>query len=288
MQSVDKLGDNPVHTMLVLLSMVFTVGTAVSGSPTQASQPANNPATNIVTLNVGDKVTLKLAYIPAGTFLMGSPAAEQHRFKDGFKDETQHEVTISKPFYMGICLVTQEQYQQLMGKNPSKFKAPLNPVENLTWDDAVEFCKALSARTGKSLRLPTEAQWEYACRAGSTTAYCNGDTPEDLKAVGWCSYDGKWGSAKAPKPVGSLQPNAWGLYDMHGNLWEYCADWYAADSYANTKRSDPQGPDTGTHRVVRGGPWNDYPRDCRSAKREKRTPSSKSFSGGFRVVLDEN
>ena len=270
------------NTVLAIIVLVGAVSAAVAG----AQVPATQPAGNTITLDLGGTVTLKLAPIPAGKFLMGSLAAEQSRFKDGFKDETQHEVTIRKPFHMGIYLVTQEQYQQVMGKNPSKFKGPSNPVENVTWDDAVEFCKKLSAKTGKSLRLPTEAQWEYACRAGSTTAYCNGDTVEDLKKVGWASYDGKWGSAKTTKPVGSLQPNAWGLYDMHGNLWEYCADWYAADAYANPNRIDPQGPETGTMRVVRGGPWNDFPRDCRSAKREKRPPGSKSFSGGFRVVLD--
>jgi formylglycine-generating enzyme required for sulfatase activity len=274
----------------VVLGVFIAMVGGVSKESTAQGQPANPPGVaggQELTLDLGDKITLKLAHIPSGKFIMGSPATEQRSFEDGFKDESpQHEVTISKPFYIGVYLVTQEQYQQVMGKNPSKFKVPLNPVENITWDDAVEFCKKLSAKTGKSLRLPTETQWEYACRAGSTTAYCNGDTLDDLKKVGWCSYDGKWGSAKAPKPVGSLQPNAWGLYDMHGNLWEYCADWYAADSYANAKRIDPQGPDAGTQHVVRGGPWNDYPRDCRSAKREKRPPGSKSSSGGFRVALD--
>jgi formylglycine-generating enzyme required for sulfatase activity len=274
---------------ILATTFLAAVGVAIglADARSSATQPTTSSSVDTVTVDLGNAISLKLARVPTGKFLMGSTPAEQNLFKDGFKDESpQHEVTISKSFGIGVYLITQEQYQQVMGNNPSKFKAPLNPVENVSWNDAVEFCGKLSAKTGKVFRLPTEAEWEYACRAGSPTAYGNGDTIEDLKKVAWCSYDGKWGSAKAPKPVGSLAPNAWGLYYMHGEMWEYCSDWYAPDAYANAKPVDPHGPDAGTQHVVRGGPWNDFPRDCRSAKREKRPPEKKSFSSGFRVLLE--
>jgi formylglycine-generating enzyme required for sulfatase activity len=233
-------------------------------------------------LDLGGGIKLDLVLAPPGKFVMGSPGTEKKRVKN---EGPLHEVTISKAFYVGVYEVTQEQYEAVMGANPSKFKGPKNPVEGVNWDDAVKFCQKLSAKVGKTIRLPTEAEWEYACRAGSKTAFCNGDELEDLKKVGWCSYDGKWGSAQTTKPVGSFQPNAWGLYDMHGNVWEWCSDWYA-ETYADTGKVDPQGPESGKFRVIRGGVWNDFPHDCRSAKREWREPGKRTNGFGIRVVME--
>jgi len=267
------------------LSLAIVVCACSALKAEVAVQPSSQKA---LELELGNQLVLKLVQIPAGKFLMGSPPAEKKRVKC---EGPQHEVTLTKPFYMGVYMVTQEQYAQVMGHGPThawRFteacKGPHNPVEGLTWDDAVEFCKTLSAKSGKTVRLPTEAEWEYACRAGTTTAYCNGDDEEGLKQVGWCSYDGKWASAKSCKPVGTFAPNAWGLYDMHGNVWEWCSDWYA-DSYKDAKSVDPQGPDSGTARVIRGGVWFDFPWDCRSAKRESRPPAGKVASYGVRIVI---
>ena len=252
-------------------------------------------------LDLGNNVKMRLVLIPAGKFMMGSPATEAGR---GSNEGPQHEVTISKPFYMGAFEVTQEQYEQVMGVNPSGFKGAKNPVETVSWDDAVEFCKKLSARTGKKVMLPTEAQWEYACRAGTTTAFHTGDAlepgqdnaafpsnPSVLdRIMAWLGIS----SAKKTiqtTPAGSFPPNGLGLYDMHGNVWEWCSDWYD-DSYANlpagqagAKNQDPAGPDSGSQRVLRGGCWGSLPLYCRSALRYGVIPDFRSSFGGFRVVV---
>ncbi|MCY2928851.1 MAG: formylglycine-generating enzyme family protein [Planctomycetota bacterium] len=231
-----------------------------------------------LTLDLGNKVTMKLVLTPAGTFMMGSPESEKDRLAD---EGPQHEVIISKAFYMGACEVTQEQYQAVMGKNPSRFKGAKNPVEQILWDDAVEFCKALSAKTGKTVRLPTEAQWEYACRAGSKTRFGYGDEDAALGENAWYRRN----SGGTTHPVGQKKPNAWGLYDMHGNVWEWCSDWYA-DSYANAGNRDPQGVDSGANRVLRGGSWFNDPRICRSADRRRLSPGIRCDHFGFRVAVD--
>jgi formylglycine-generating enzyme required for sulfatase activity len=236
-----------------------------------------------LTLDLGNNVSMKLLLIPAGKSMMGSPDGE----KDGLTDERpQHEVTISKPFYLGVYEVTQEQYEQIMGKNPSEFKGAKYPVEAVIWEDAVEFCKKLSAKTGKTVSLPTEAQWEYACRAGTKTRFGFGDKDEDLGDYAWWGYD-NGNSEKQTHPVGQKKPNAWGLYDMHGNVWEWCSDWYA-DSYANAKKQDPTGPDSGELRVLRGGSWFSFPQHCRSASRNSKAVGNRILSifvGGFRVAV---
>jgi len=197
---------------------------------------------------------------------------------------------------MGVYEVTQEQYEQVIGKNPSIFKGAKNPVENVSWDDAVEFCKKLSQKTGKTVSLPTEARWEYACRAGTKTRFGFGDKDEDLCKYGnycdksntpgrpWQDKDHNDGFDKTA-PVGSLKPNDWGLYDMHGNVWEWCSDWYA-DSYANAKNVDPAGPDSGSLRVLRAGGWDADPQSCRSAGRYWDSPVHRYGFVGFRVAVD--
>ena len=248
-------------------------------STAQAQQPGAGGAGKAkqLTLDLGNKVILKLVQIPAGKFLMGSPETEKDRRAN---EGPQREVTISKPFYMGICEVTQEQYEHIVGSNPSYFKGAKNPVEQVLWEDAVEFCKKLSAKTGKTVQLPTEAQWEYACRAGSATKYCFGDAEPELGDYAWYGDN----SDMKPHPVGQKKPNVWGLYDMHGNVWEYCQDWHGA--YAEPAKTDPTGSASGSYRVLRGGVCLYNASYCRSAYRYISVPFSRFSYRGFRLVLD--
>ena len=214
-----------------------------------AVAPTTAPADGL-TLDLSGGVKMLFAKIPAGTFLMGSPNDEKARSSD---EGPQHEVTISKPFFMGLFPVTQGQYQQVMGDNPSvAAKGPEYPVDNVRWEMAVAFCKKMSAKTGKTVRLPTEAEFEYATRAGTTTLYYYGDDP-DYKLMG----DHAWWFKNCKddlQPVGLKKPNPWGLHDVYGNVWQWCSDWYG-DTYPSEKQTDPQGPATGQYRVMRGGCW---------------------------------
>jgi formylglycine-generating enzyme required for sulfatase activity len=229
-----------------------------------------------VTLDLGNSVTMKLVLIRAGKFMMGSPDSEQGR-KDN--EGPQHEVVITRPFYMGVTEVTQAQYEAVMGTNPSQFKGPTNPVEMVTWNDAVEFCRKLSEKTRKAVRLPTEAEWEYACRAGTKTRFSFGDSDSMLGDYAWCGSN----SGGKTNPVGRKKPNPWGLYDMHGNVWEWCADWYG--SYSSGASTDPQGPGSGGQRVLRGGSWyyveSGY---FRCARRNNFDPSRHYEYFGFRCA----
>ena len=193
-------------------------------------------------VDLGKDVKLETMLIPVGKFMMGSPKSE----KDRLEKEAQHEVTISKPFYIGKYEVTQDQWEAVMGDNSSVLKGGKLPVTNVSWDDCQKFIKNLNAKTNGGYRLPTEAEWEYACRAGTTTVYSFGDkiTPEDA------NYGSKIGK---PVPVGSYKPNAFGLYDMHGNVFELCIDWI--NSYKEFAEIDPFGKEEGksnTH-ALRGG-----------------------------------
>ncbi len=227
---------------------------------------------------------LELAWIAPGTFLMGSPESEAHRSAD----EKQVKVTIADGFWLGRCEVTQGEWVALMSSNPSHFKAVgLNgPVESISWRDAMEFCRRLTERekaaerlpTGYAYTLPTEAQWEYACRAGTTSAYSG-----DLNAMGWYIHDHE----ESSHVVGKKAPNAWGLYDMHGNVWEWCLDWYA-----DTIRVDSRGamisPAEGVYRASRGGSWNCPEGNCRSALRRWLSPADRGNRLGFRLALSRN
>ena len=259
-------------------------------------EPTRTPPTGEpLVLDLGQNVTMKLVLIPAGKFMMGSPDSESGR--DASREGRQREVTISKPFYMGIHEVTQEQYEAVVGSNPSEFKGRTRPVEQVSWNDAVEFCKRLSAKSGKTVRLPSEAQWEYACRAGSTTRFSFGDDDAVLHKHGnyadrscTAPYQGKKDEAHSDgfdrtAPVGSFKPNAFGLYDMHGNVGELCGDWYG--SYASASARDPAGPDSGSDRVLRGGGWHVGPAVSRSASRSWRPPDYRYGDFGFRVVVQD-
>ena len=229
-----------------------------------------------LTLDLGKGVKLEMVLIPAGEFIMGRDDAER-RLK------LAHKVRITKPFYLGKCEVTQEQWEAMMSGNPSKFKGPKNPVEAVSWDDCQKFLEKLNALVGAQdgkFVLPSEAQWEYACRAGSDTMYCFGDDESQLGEYAW--YDKN--SEKKPHPVGQKKPNAFGLYDMHGNVNEWCHDRYdGRHYYANSPTDDPLGSETGRSRVRRGGAWN-YPAGaCASRSGAAFLPSETIHSVGLRV-----
>lgn len=239
---------------------------------------------------ITNSIGMKLVLIPKGTFMMGSPETEEGHNED----ETQHEVTIIKDYYLGVTQVIQGQYEKVMGTNPSRFQgveiigsSTNNPVDCVSWENAVEFCEKLSnlpeeKKAGRVYRLPTEAEWEYACRAGSKTAYSFGESTESLGDYAWF-YDN---SEIETHPVGEKKPNAWGLYDMHGNVWEWCSDWYG--KYPKGAVSDPVGPREGSFRVFRGGSWSFEAASCRSALRNWFDPSFRFDDGGFRVALSSN
>ena len=223
-------------------------------------------------IDLGKGVKLEMVLIPAGKFMMGSPASEVGRVDN----ETQHEVTLTKPFYMGKYEVTQEQWQAVMGNNPSsRTKGAKLPVTDVSWEDCQDFIKKLNAKTRGGYRLPTEAEREYACRAGTTIAYSFGDkiTPKDAN----------YGDSKIVKPVevGSYNANAFSLYDMHGNVWEWCEDWHGGYPFAVT---DPKGPATGKGRVLRGGSFFDIVSVARSSFRGYVAPSNRYSSNGFRLA----
>lgn len=238
------------------------------------------PMDRMLTLYLGRQVTMKLALIPAGKFVMGSPAEEADRHDD---EGPLREVILSKPFYMGIHEVTQNQYAALMGNNPAGFKGANKPVETVSWDDALEFCRRLSQRAGRKVSLPSEAQWEYACRAGSKGRFCFGNEDKQLATYARFGQSGEAGTV----PVGMGRPNAWGLYDMHGNVTEWCFDWYVG-SYAGIPAVDPTGPSVGQAHVVRGGCWGNPAADCRAATRKGFSSDSRNSYRGFRVVAEAN
>ena len=225
--------------------------------------------------NSSAQIIMKL--IPAGKFDMGSPESEADR---EVEEGPQHEVTIKEPFYMGVYEVTQEQWEAVNGDNPSFFTAPGNPVEQVSWNDCQGFIAELNTKGIGTFRLPTEAEWEYACRAGSETRYFYGDDPvyADIGDYAW--YQGNSGGVT--HIVGQKGPNAWGLYDMHGNVMEWCKDWYG--EYDGSAQTDPQGPDTGSYRVIRSSCFAHLPQRCRSAYRTLSLATEKNKSVGLRLV----
>ena len=239
------------------------------------------------TIDLGGGVKLELVWIPPGEFLMGSPMTE----KDRNDDERQHRVKLSKGFWLGKYEVTQEQWERVRGSNPSQFKGSRNPAEKVSWNDCQDFIRELNGRvSGGSFRLPREAEWEYACRAGTSTPFCYGSRLDSSMA----NFDGNYpyGGAgkgeyrKATTPVGTFRPNAWGLYDMHGNVWEWCSDWYGA--YPSGSATDPAGPGSGSNRVNRGGSWNISAGYCRSANRIWHSPGRRLDHLGLRLAMDQS
>lgn len=247
---------------------------APSTQPKVTASP-NQPATNAT----------EMVQIPGGKFMMGD--------KDEV-DAPPHEVVVGS-FSMDKHLVTQEQFQKVMGANPSRWKGDKNPVEQLRWSDAVKFCNKRSELEGlqpcydlKTLqcnfevngyRLPTEAEWEYACRAGTTTAYFLGDSPAKLGDYAWFDKN----SGGHPRPVGQKQPNPWGLYDMAGNVWQWCNDFYKVDYYQEAPRENPRGPNEGQNKVLRGGAWRFSADNCRSGYRYNESPGYADVCFGYDI-----
>ena len=236
---------------------------------------------------ITNSIGMKLVLIPKGTFMMGAPFDES----GAGNDEAQHKVTISNEYYLGINEVTQSQYEKVMGANPSVFNASqingdssMHPVENVSWVNAVAFCRKLSKlpeekNAGRVYRLPTEAQWEFACRADSSTMYYYGENP--LRIIKYAWFRGN--SREQTHPVEQKIANAWGLYDMHGNVWEWCSDWYG--EYPKDPVSDPTGPKEGDYKVIRSGSYDGDLAFCRSGKRGRFDPYLNYHNIGFRVAM---
>lgn len=303
----------PCRLLYVLLPVLTALLAGVI--PAAPKEPAQE-----ITSSIG----MKLVRIPAGQFLMGSPKNEEHRLDD----ELQHEVEITRPFYLGKHEVTVSQYKAFVndtgyrtegerdGKGGRAFdgkefvqkpeftwknlhfaQSDDEPVVVVTWSDAVAFCAWLSKKDGLTYRLPTEAEWEYACRAGTKTSFNTGAREDDLKAAGNiadAALKSKWVDVfwamswndgfPFTAPVGKFKANGFGLHDMHGNVWEWCSDWYGENYYGLSPRQDPQGPSSGKERVSRGGAWSTQPKFCRSAFRDWHEPSYRSDCVGFRVA----
>ncbi len=243
------------------------------------------PLAKNLSMDLGGGISIELVLIPAGIFTMGGEPGQYPATMPG------REIQITKSFYLSKTEVTQEQYQALMKRNPSHTKGAHNPVETITWDDAKVFCDLAGKLAGRAGRLPTEAEWEYACRAGTKTKYNNGDDLASLKKTGWVNTgppDDKLGT----HPVAQLEPNAWGLYDMHGNVFEWCMDWMADDYYARAPKTDPVNlvETTATGRkeawkVCRGGGAGTQPNNCTSAHRHSYSRLGK-HTIGFRLLLE--
>jgi len=270
--------------VLLAAMIVIICSCKKDNAPGPASQAQSAPAVNPLPSNSQqgtvreNSIGMKLVWIPPGTFQMGSDDGK-------YNEKPIHTVKISKGYFMGKYEVTQEQYQKVMRTNPSEFKGYDNlPVETVSWNDAVKFCENLTQKEGKTYRLPTEAEWEYACRAGTTSKYSFGDSESQLVDYAWCNQNSGGGT----HPVGTLKPNAWGLYDMHGNVWEWCQDWYAKDWYSKGPAENPLNERYGdnTYRVIRGGYYNDT--YCRVADRDTFPLWTRDDGIGFRLVLDLN
>ena len=224
---------------------------------------------------------LAMTFVAAFAVWGGVRWNEAVKHPDIFPSEhPAHDVTLTQPFYLGKYDVTQDQYQAVTRTNLRYFTSKDSPADYMTWDDATAFCQKATAQTNENFRLPTEAEWEYACRAGTRTEYYSGDTEADLARAGW--YDQN--SGDRPHPVGAKDPNAFGLYDMHGNVWQWCQDWFAEDYYSTSESANPRGPNHGVYHVLRGGSNWRPSASCRSANREGKG-SGGPANVGFRVAL---
>ena len=269
-----------IHVVF-LLSVAFILIQGCKRKDTNETSKNPADATGEIKAEAGTEMVL----IPAGRFTMGDEKEI---------DAKPHEVVISS-FYMDKYLVTQEQYKEVMGENPSRWKGDKNPVEQVRWSDAVKYCNARSLKEGlqpcydlqtwkcnfeaNGYRLPTEAEWEYACRAGSKTAYFFGNDSSKLSDYAWLDEN----SAGKPHPVGQKKPNPWGLYDMHGNVWEWCNDFYQVDYYQQSPVENPRGPKEGETKVVRGGAWKFSADSCRSGYRYNEDPGYSDVCFGYDI-----
>ena len=275
--------------MFALFVIATTCGTSYGAESTVQE---GSRAGEAMMLTIKD-VEVNFRWIPAGEFVMGSPENEEDRFPDPY--ERRHDVTLTRGFWMAEGLTTQELWVAFMDENPSKFQeSDQLPVETVSWEECQDFLSKVNAAesdrvSGFHFALPTEAQWEYACRAGTTTPFNFGtaNNGEQANCDGRIGYGtdvaGKY--IKTTTVAGSYPANAWGLYDMHGNVYEWCADWFDAEYYETSPKCDPTGPDHGKDRVIRGGAWYGYPEDCRSANRCFYPPTARYNNIGFRMIL---
>jgi formylglycine-generating enzyme required for sulfatase activity len=242
----------------------------------QPGHPVVEPAQTL-TFNLAKGVDLEMIRIRPGSFMMGDTRGNSH-------EQPMHKVTISRPFYLGKYLVTQAQWQAVMPDNPSLYRGSRHPVDSVSWDNCQAFLSKLNSRfaAGGKFRLPSEAQWEYACRAGSTGVFSFGNAESLLDQYAWFSEN----AGGTTHPVGQKRPNAWGLYDMQGNVWQWCDDWYADDYYRDSPAADPPGPAVGKERVMRGGSWYRGAFDCRSANRYSGVQACPDYASGFRVMWE--
>lgn len=280
----EKAGTNPVKNIQLLPRYVElpsdaeTIANAEKDLPDTGRNPSRKPGDSTV-VDLGNAVTMEFKWIPPGEFMMGS---EEYP-----NEGPLHRVRISTGFWMGKFEVTQAQWERVTGNNPSQVKGPDLPVDRLSWDDCQEFieklqCQYLDKELKLKFRLPTEAEWEYACRAGTTTRFYTGNTEADLGRAGWYAKN----CDLKIHPGGGKDPNSWGLYDMHGNTWEWCQDWYGP--YPTDTVTNPKGPSKGYLRVVRGGQYLIRFEGCRSSERFKDSPANHGYQIGFRLVGQEN
>jgi len=258
------------HWIVTILTFSILIGsyTIWSQEAFAASEKAKSDA-DITTNTIG----MKFKLVQSGSFMMGPLDSDIQ-----IGDDVSHKVTISKPFYIGIYEVTQEHWEKVMGNNPSKFKGANKPVEGISWNDAQEFIQKLSEMEKIEYRLPTDAEWEYACRAGTTGQWYFEDSMDELNDHAWCEANSK-GQTHS---VGQKKPNPWGLYDMYGNVGELCSDWY--DKSGDQEQTDPKGSSSGEFRVVRGGTWHTTKRICNSTVRGVNAPDNIPNAMGFRLV----
>jgi formylglycine-generating enzyme required for sulfatase activity len=269
---------NLFFAMLVAL-LLIGCGEEVQSPSTDSKESEKPFVTQGEPFTVPD-LNLEMLWVKPGTFEMGSPLGEAKRRYS----ETPHTVTLSRGFYLGKHEVTQSQWEKVMGSNPSRYKGGNRPVESVSWTEVTAFCdkltelerKAGRLPAGMSYQLPTEAQWEYACRADTKTAFSFGDSLTSEQA----NISGGPGETV---DVGKYPGNFWGFHDMHGNVWEWCADWYGA--YPTGAVSDPVGPADGSYRVERGGSWFNTANRARSANRYRNLPATSNYSLGFRLSL---
>jgi protein-L-isoaspartate(D-aspartate) O-methyltransferase len=306
----------PICLVLFILIMFACFCFSGAGGSCGQNSSSGIEHTSVRTFEIADGVTLDMVYLEGGSFQMGQTDADKTLLVDAvgaeeslkhFESELpRHAVTLDA-FWIGKYPVTQAQYLAVMETNPALFKVDSSPEENealkrrpvemISWHDAIEFCRRLSQETGYTFTLPTEAQWEYAARAGSSTVFSFGDKSQSLQEYAWYgrnSGDRKWDDGWdmsmnirnncRTHPVGMKKPNAWGLNDIHGNVWEWCLDWYNDDTYSKTERINPEGTETGEFRVFRGGSFLSMAHFCRLAYRGRYQPDSFSNSIGFRVV----
>jgi formylglycine-generating enzyme required for sulfatase activity len=271
-----KTGMNIAAVGLLSLALL----TAIIGGCRDDDKAASHVPKQVTT-----KTGIEMMLIPAGEFIMGDDGGEDD-------EKPAHKVKISA-FYMDKYEVTQQAYEGMMGKNPAKFKGPLKPVERISWFSAIQYCNMRSLREGLTpcydletlecnyeadgYRLPTEAEWEYACRAGTSTEYSFGNAPEELGQYAWF----KTNANETSHPVGQKKPGPWGFYDMHGNIWEWCNDYYDENYYKKSPIENPSGPSMGDERVLRGGSWAGAAQSARSSSRYSETPGFADVCFGY-------